>query len=148
MIDLTTLEGKDTPSKVKQLCQKAMHPAKDMEVPPVAAVCVYPNLVKVAKDTLKNSSVKVASVATYFPSGNSNLKIKLADVKYAVEEGADEIDMVLSRGKFLSGEYAFVSDEIAAVKGACQQSRLKVILETWRWRRELISSKPLQEKLP
>lgn len=131
MIDLTTLEGKDTAEKVKQLCYKAMHPADHLRgLPQVAAICVYPNHVKTAKNALKGSSVKVASVATAFPSGNSSLKIKLADTLFALEEGADEIDMVISRGEFLSGNYSFVFDEIAAIKAVCGNSRLKVILET------------------
>jgi deoxyribose-phosphate aldolase len=131
MIDLTTLEGKDTEGKVKQLCYKAMHPAVDLkDIPTVAAVCVYPNFVKVAKKALENSTVKVASVATAFPSGNSTLSVKLADTKLAVDDGADEVDMVISRGEFLRGNYNFVFDEIAAIKQACGEARLKVILET------------------
>ncbi len=131
MIDLTTLEGKDTVGKVKQLCYKAQHIADHLyNIPQVAAVCVYPNHVKTAKQALGNSGIKVASVATAFPSGNSNLKIKLSDVKMAVQQGADEVDMVISRGRFLEGDYQFVYDEIAAVKEACEHARLKVILET------------------
>lgn len=130
MIDLTTLEGKDTEGKVRQLCSKALRPDLEMDVPSVAAVCVYPTLVRVAKEQLKGSDVKVASVATAFPSGLSDQKLKIAEVKYAVGEGADEIDMVISRGKFHQGEYQFVYDEIAAVKEACGKARLKVILET------------------
>lgn len=131
MIDLTTLEGKDTPNKVKQMCYKAQH-LHDIHkgLPNVAAVCVYPSMVKVAKKAVGNSGVKVASVATAFPSGQSTLEIKLADTQFAVDNGADEIDMVISRGKFLSGEYNFVFDEIASIKEACGQARLKVILET------------------
>lgn len=131
MIDLTTLEGKDTEGKVKQMCYKAMH-VHDMlpGLPTVAAVCVYPNHVRTAKAALQNSDVKVASVATAFPSGNSTLKIKLDDTRFAVAEGADEIDMVISRGEFLKGNYNFVFDEIAAIKDACGDARLKVILET------------------
>lgn len=131
MIDLTTLEGKDTDGKVKQMCYKAVH-LLDLYpgLPTVAAVCVYPSMVKTAKQALGNSGVNVASVATAFPSGLSSLEIKLADVKYAVDQGADEIDMVISRGKFLQGEYNYVFDEIAAVKEACGTARLKVILET------------------
>ena len=131
MIDLTTLEGKDTPGKVKQMCFKAHH-LHDLHpnLPQVAAVCVYPSMVAIAKNALEGTSVKVASVATAFPSGQSNLEIKLADVKLAVDSGADEIDMVISRGKFLSGEYNFVFDEIAMIKEACGAARLKVILET------------------
>ena len=131
MIDLTTLEGKDTAGKVKQMCYKAMHLADDIEgLPTVAAVCVYPNHVKTAKKALQGSSVKIASVATAFPSGNSSRKIKLEDVKIAVTNGADEVDMVISRGEFLAGNYNFVFDEIAAIKEACGTARLKVILET------------------
>ncbi|HPI55196.1 MAG TPA: deoxyribose-phosphate aldolase [Chitinophagaceae bacterium] len=131
MIDLTTLEGKDTPGKVKQLCYKAQHVADHLQqIPNVAAVCVYPNHVKTAKLALGDSGIKVASVATAFPSGNSSLAIKLSDVRMAVQQGADEVDMVISRGRFLQGDYNFVFDEIAAVKEACGVSRLKVILET------------------
>ncbi len=131
MIDLTTLEGKDTQGKVKQLCYKAQHIADNLDnLPTVAAVCVYPNHVKTAKKSLLNSRIKVASVATAFPSGNSSLKIKLADTKIAVDSGADEVDMVISRGQFLEGNYNYVSDEIAAIKEACGLARLKVILET------------------
>ncbi len=131
MIDLTTLEGKDTDGKVKQLCYKAVH-LLDMYpgLPTVAAICVYPSMVKVAKTALGNSGVKVASVATAFPSGQAPRDIKIRDTKFAVNEGADEIDMVISRGKFHQGEYNFVFDEIAAVKEACGDARLKVILET------------------
>jgi deoxyribose-phosphate aldolase len=131
MIDLTTLEGKDTEGKVRQMCYKAMHLCDTLPgLPTVAAVCVYPNHVRTAKEALKGSDVKVASVATAFPSGNSTLEVKLADTKYAVSEGADEIDMVISRGEFLSGNYNYVFDEIAAIKDACGSARLKVILET------------------
>ncbi|MGZ3861940.1 MAG: deoxyribose-phosphate aldolase [Bacteroidia bacterium] len=131
MIDLTTLEGKDTPGKVEQMCYKAMHLCDTLPgLPTVAAVCVYPNHVRTAKEALKGSNVKVASVATAFPSGNSTLDVKLTDTKFAVSEGADEIDMVISRGEFLAGNYNFVFDEIAAIKEACGQARLKVILET------------------
>ncbi|MBK7668496.1 MAG: deoxyribose-phosphate aldolase [Sphingobacteriaceae bacterium] len=131
MIDLTTLEGKDTEGKVRQMCYKAMHPADHITgLPTVAAVCVYPTFVKVAKKALENSNVKVASVATAFPSGNSTLEIKLNDTKLAVDDGADEVDMVISRGEFLEGNYNFVFDEIAAIKEACGKARLKVILET------------------
>ncbi|MFN4893044.1 MAG: deoxyribose-phosphate aldolase [Bacteroidota bacterium] len=131
MIDLTTLEGKDTDQKVRQLCYKAMHPHDELpNIPTVAAICVYPNFVRVAKKTLEGSKIKVASVATAFPSGQSTRAIKLADTRFAVSEGADEVDMVISRGKFHAGEYNFVFDEIAAIKEACGQARLKVILET------------------
>jgi deoxyribose-phosphate aldolase len=131
MLDLTTLEAKDTPGKVRQLCIKAMHPHDLLPgIPAVAAVCVYPNLVRVAKETLEGSGVKVAAVATAFPSGMSTRKMKLEETRWAVGEGADEIDMVISRGQFLAGEYNFVFDEIAAVKEACGAAHLKVILET------------------
>ena len=131
MVDLTTLEGKDTPGKVKQLCYKAMHPHDSIkDVPTVAAVCVYPAYVGTAKKALRGSDVKVASVATAFPSGQSNLEVKLNDVKFAVDQGADEIDMVISRGQFLAGNYQYVFDEIASVKEACGEAHLKVILET------------------
>ena len=131
MIDLTTLEGQDTDNKVRQLCAKAQHlhqPYSDL--PNVAAICVYPSMVSVAKKALRNSGIKVASVATAFPSGQSSLEVKLLDVKLALDNGADEIDMVISRGKFLQGEYNFVFDEIAAIKASCGNTRLKVILET------------------
>ena len=131
MIDLTTLEGKDTPGKVKQMCYKAMHLHDSFDdLPAVAAVCVYPSMVKIAKNEVKNSGVKVASVSTAFPSGQSPLDVKIYDTKFAINEGADEIDMVISRGKFLSGDYNFVFDEIAAIKDICGKVRLKVILET------------------
>ncbi len=131
MIDLTTLEGKDTPGKVKQMCFKAKH-LHDVHpgLPTVAAVCVYPSMVKTAKEAVKGSGVKVASVSTAFPSGQAPLDVKLMDTKFAVDQGADEIDMVISRGKFLAGDYNFVFDEIAAIKEACGAARLKVILET------------------
>jgi deoxyribose-phosphate aldolase len=131
MIDLTTLEGKDTPGKVKQMCYKAQH-LHDLhpDLPTVAAVCVYPSMVAIAKKELKNSTVKIASVSTAFPSGQAPLEVKISDTKYAVDAGADEIDMVISRGKFLTGEYNFVFDEIATIKEACGKARLKVILET------------------
>ncbi len=131
MMDLTTLEGKDTPGKVAALCRKATHPAEARYgVPPAAAVCVYPNLVSTAKAHTRGSSVKVAAVATAFPSGAMPLAVKLADVRFAVEYGADEIDMVIDRGAFLSGEFARVADEISAVKEACGRAHLKVIFET------------------
>jgi deoxyribose-phosphate aldolase len=131
MIDLTTLEGQDTPGKVRQLCQKAMHLHDAMPgLPHVAAVCVYPTMVGVARTALGNHDIKVASVATAFPSGMSARQVKLDETRIAVEEGADEIDMVISRGAFLQGEYGFVFDEIAAVKEACGVAHLKVILET------------------
>lgn len=130
MCDLTTLEARDTAGKVIQLCNKAMRPHETMDLPSVAAVCVYPNMVSIAKKSLAGSKVKVASVATAFPSGMSSLKFKLEETKYAVNQGADEIDMVISRGHFLAGDYNYVFDEIAAVKNACGEAHLKVILET------------------
>lgn len=131
MIDLTTLEGKDTPGKVQQLCYKAMHPHDSLpNIPTVAAICVYPSHVKIAKRALQGSDIQVASVATAFPSGQSNLEAKLIDTKFAVSEGADEIDMVISRGQFLSGNYHYVFDEISSIKEACGKAHLKVILET------------------
>ncbi len=131
MIDLTTLEGMDTEGKVKQLCYKARHLHDSVEgLPTVAAVCVYPNFVGLAKQEVAGSGINVASVATAFPSGNSSLEIKLNDVKMAVDQGADEIDMVISRGRFHHGDYQYVYDEIAAVKEACGSARLKTILET------------------
>ncbi len=131
MIDLTTLEGKDTPGKVRQLCYKARHLHDAYEgLPTVAAVCVYPSMVKMAKKAVEGSGIKIASVATAFPSGQAATDVKLRDTRFAVNEGADEVDMVISRGRFLSGEYNFVFDEIAAVKEACGNARLKVILET------------------
>ena len=131
MMDLTTLEGADTPGKVAALCAKARRPdPSDSTVPPVAAVCVYPNLVGVARAALDGSPVKVASVATAFPSGQSPIEVKLDDVRRALELGADEIDMVIDRGAFLSGRYAKVVDEIVRVKDACGSTHLKVILET------------------
>ncbi len=132
MIDLTTLEGQDTPGKVRQLCQKAMHLHDAVpDLPHVAAVCVYPTMVKVARQALAgHDDIKVASVATAFPSGMAPLSVKLEDVHVAVAEGADEVDMVISRGAFLAGDYQRVFDEIVAVKEACGQAHLKVILET------------------
>lgn len=136
MVDLTTLEGKDSPEKVRSLCRKAVRPwERDEEVlgerlPPVAAVCVYPSMVPHAAELLKGTGVKVASVATGFPSGQYPLDIRLNDVREAVRDGADEIDMVINRGAFLSGRYAEVGSEIAAVCEACGPAHLKVILET------------------
>ncbi len=131
MIDLTTLEGKDTPGKIHALCQKAKRPDPgDPSIPSVAAVCVYPALVADAKAALAGSGVRVASVATGFPGGQTFLEIKLAETSRAIEAGADEVDMVIDRGAFLSGDYATVFDEIVAVKAACGQTHLKVILET------------------
>ncbi len=131
MMDLTTLEGQDTPGKVAALCSKAMRPDPvDTSVPPVAAVCVYPNLVETAKARLAGSGVKVASVATAFPAGQSPTELKVAEARSVVELGADEVDMVIDRGAFLSGRYAKVYDEIVRVKEACGAAHLKVILET------------------
>ncbi len=131
MIDLTTLEGSDTPGKVSALASKAVRPdPADASVPSCAAICVYPNLISAALERVKGTSVKVASVATYFPSGQAPLDVKLRDVRDAVELGAHEIDMVIDRGAFLSGRYAKVYDEIVQVKEACGQTHLKVILET------------------
>lgn len=131
MIDLTTLEGKDTEGKVRQLCYKAKHLHDSYEgLPTVAAVCVYPSMVRIAKESVKGSDIKIASVATAFPSGQAPTSVKLEDTHFAVNEGADEVDMVISRGKFLEGEYNFVFDEIATIKEACGNARLKVILET------------------
>ncbi len=140
MTDLTTLEGKDSPEKVRSLCQKAISPAPALDrvlrvagrapIPSVAAICVYPNLVATARAALVGSTVKIASVATGFPSGQFPLDIRLEDVRRAVGEGADEIDMVIRRGAFLAGEYALVADEIARVKEACGAAHLKIILET------------------
>jgi deoxyribose-phosphate aldolase len=131
MIDLTTLEGRDTPGKVRALCAKAIHPQPgDPTIPSVAAICVYPALVEEAKEALRGSTVKVASVATGFPSGQTFRGIKVAEVREAVAAGADEVDMVIDRGAFLSGDYATVFDEIVEVKEACGDAHLKVILET------------------
>jgi deoxyribose-phosphate aldolase len=131
MVDLTTLEGADTPGKVRSLCAKARRPdPSDPSAPPVAAVCVYPDLVPFAVDALSGSGVAVASVATAFPSGRASLPTKLQDVEDAVAAGADEIDMVIDRGAFLAGRYLQVFDEIAATKAACGSAHLKVILET------------------
>jgi len=132
MIDLTTLEGSDSPGKVRQLCYKAKHLDDALpDLPHVAAVCVYPTLVRIAKEELKDSGIKVASVATAFPSGQSSRETKMEEVRYAMQEGADEIDMVISRGAFLRGDWAHVYDEIAEAKSLCaDQARLKAILET------------------
>lgn len=131
MIDLTTLEGQDTPGKVRQLCQKAIQlHAAIPGLPHVAAVCVYPTMVGVAKEALAGHDINIASVATAFPSGMSTLSVKLDDTRMAVDAGATEIDMVISRGAFLAGDYRYVFDEIAAVKKACGEAHLKVILET------------------
>src|SRR5262245_49838100 len=131
MIDLTTLEGADSPGKVRQMCYKAAHLDDNLpDIPHVAAVCVYPTLVKIAKSDVKNSGIKVAAVATGLPSGKYPLNVKLDDTRLAVGEGADEIDMVISRGHFLAGDYNYVFDEIAQVKEACGDAHHKVILET------------------
>jgi deoxyribose-phosphate aldolase len=131
MVDLTTLEGADTPGKVRALCAKAVRPdVTDPSVPSVAAVCVYPDLVEVARHALPRAGVAVASVATAFPSGRASLDVKLADVRDAVTAGADEIDMVIDRGAFLAGRYGQVYAEITAVREACGSAHLKVILET------------------
>ncbi|KNX37829.1 deoxyribose-phosphate aldolase [Luteipulveratus halotolerans] len=131
MIDLTTLEGADTEGKVRSLCAKAITPDPlDPTTPHVAAVCVYNDMVGVAKDALKGTDINVAAVATAFPSGRASLPVKVADTKDAVDAGADEIDMVIDRGAFLSGRYRQVFDEIVATKEACGQAHLKVILET------------------
>jgi deoxyribose-phosphate aldolase len=131
MIDLTTLEGADSPGKVRQMCYKAAHLADNLpDLPHVAAVCVYPTLARIAKEAVTGTGIKVAAVATGFPSGQYPLNVKLEDTRFAVAEGADEIDMVISRGHFLAGDYSYVFDEIAAVKDACGAAHLKVILET------------------
>jgi deoxyribose-phosphate aldolase len=131
MIDLTTLEGRDTPGKIRALCAKAVHPQPgDPSIPSVAAVCLYPTLIAEAKEALRGTSVKVASVATAFPSGQTFRDVKVAEVKAAVAAGADEIDMVIDRGAFLSGDYATVFDEVVEIKDACGDAHLKVILET------------------
>lgn len=131
MIDLTTLEGKDTPAKVRQLCFKAQHlHDQAANLPAVAAVCVYPTMVGIAKKALGSSGIKVASVSTAFPSGQAPFEVKKLDTLYALDNGADEIDMVVSRGRFLAGDYHFVYDEIAAIKELCTTARLKVIFET------------------
>ena len=131
MIDLTTLEGRDTEQKVKKMCYKAanLHSAFE-NIPTVAAICIYPSMVKIAKKELLNSSIKIASVSAGFPSGQSVLAVKLFETQLALDDGADEIDMVISRGKFLEGEYNYVFDEIAKIKELCKNRTLKVILET------------------
>src|SRR5436305_12126019 len=131
MIDLTTLEGADSPGKVRQMCYKAAHLHDALpDLPHVAAVCVYPTMAKVAAEAVKGTGVHVAAVATGFPSGQYPLETKLQETRYAVEQGADEIDMVISRGHFLAGDYRYVFDEIAQIKAACGLAHLKVILET------------------
>jgi deoxyribose-phosphate aldolase len=130
-MDLTTLEGKDTAGKIAQLCAKGIRPdPTDPSIPSVAAVCVYPNMVRYAVEATEGSGVRVASVATYFPSGQAEIALKLAETKTVVASGADEVDMVIDRGAFLSGEYFKVFDEIRRVKDACGEAHLKVILET------------------
>ncbi|HKG44917.1 MAG TPA: deoxyribose-phosphate aldolase [Gaiellaceae bacterium] len=131
MTDLTTLEGADTPGKVAALASKAVRPdPSDASIPSVAALCVYPNLVPTAVERLRDSGVKVASVATAFPSGQTPLETKLDEVRWVVAHGAEEVDMVIDRGAFLAGRYAKVYDEIVRVKEACGEAHLKVILET------------------
>lgn len=133
MVDLTTLEGKDSPQKVRSLCRKAIRPYDgeiDPPIPSVAAICVYPSLVPIARAELAGSTVKVASVASAFPSGQYPLDVRLSDVREAVEAGADEIDMVINRGAFLAGRYDEVADEIREIKAACGAAHLKIILET------------------
>ena len=131
MVDLTTLEGADTPGKVRQLCTKAIHlHSGRKDLPMVAAVCVYPTMVRIARKALEGTPIQVAAVATAFPSGMNPLAVKLEDTRYAVAEGAHEIDMVISRGDFLRGDYSRVADEIEQVKEACGKAHLKVILET------------------
>ena len=129
MVDLTTLEGQDTPGKVASLCRKALNPHPQGDVPRTAAVCVYPSMVRHAKPLVEGSGVRVASVATAFPSGQAPLSTRLAEVRAAVEDGADEIDMVINRGAFLSGDLNQVSDEIHEVVETCGSATLKVILE-------------------
>ncbi len=131
LIDLTTLEGKDSNGKIIQLCRKAIHPCPGFtDLPTVAAVCVYPRLVSLAKQELEETGIRVASVATAFPAGLTNLENKLDETRFAIDQGADEIDMVISRGEFLQGNYNYVFDEIAAVRKICDDIHLKVILET------------------
>lgn len=129
MIDLTTLEGADTPGKVAAICQKARQPHQSWDGPPVAAVCVYPAMVPHAREQLGGTSIRVASVATSFPSGQSPIELRVQEVRQAVADGADEIDMVISRGLFLSGRFSEVQDEIRTVVEACGDAHLKVILE-------------------
>jgi deoxyribose-phosphate aldolase len=131
MIDLTTLEGADTVGKVRSLCAKARRPDPERpEVPQVAAVCIYPDLVETAVEAVGGTAIKIASVATAFPSGRASIKVKIADTEQAVAAGASEIDMVIDRGAFLSGHYGQVFDEIVTIKQACGTAQLKVILET------------------
>ena len=131
MMDLTTLEGADTPGKVAALCAKGIRPDPgDPSIPSVAAICIYPSMIRVAVEHLRGSEVRVASVATAFPSGQSFLEVKLAETRQAVAAGADEVDMVIDRGAFLAGRYAQVYEEVRAVREACGNAHLKVILET------------------
>lgn len=146
MCDLTTLEGADTPGKIRQMCAKARTPLSDLtlqsltqtknphkkfpSIPSVAAVCVYPSMVPIAAKALEGTQIQIASVATAFPSGQAPLEIKIEDTRFAVEQGATEIDMVINRGAFLSGQYQQVYDEIVEIKRACSDAHLKVILET------------------
>lgn len=130
MIDLTTLEGMDTPGKVRMLCRKAKRPLGHGDCPPVGAVCVYPSLVSVAVEELEGTSINIASVASYFPSGQVPLEEKLEDIEEAVAGGADEIDIVINRGAFLSGDYQTVYHEVERAKETCGDAHLKVILET------------------
>ena len=131
MIDQTTLEGSDSPGKVKQMCYKALHVHDALPgLPHVAAVCVYPTMVRVAKAELQGSGINVAAVATAFPSGQADHDTKIQDLRYAISEGADEVDMVISRGAYLRGEFNYVYDEIAEFKQICGDVHLKVILET------------------
>lgn len=131
MVDLTTLEGSDTPGKVRQMCYKAAHLHDSFGgLPNVAAVCVYPSMVRIACEEVKGTGIQVASVSTAFPSGQAPMQVKIDDTKFAVDEGATEVDMVISRGQFLRGEYNFVFDEIAKIKEVCGNAHLKVILET------------------
>ncbi|MFK7849335.1 MAG: deoxyribose-phosphate aldolase [Akkermansiaceae bacterium] len=130
MVDLTTLEGKDTAGKIESLCHKALRPHHDFDIPMAAAVCVYPSMVKHAAKLLKETPVRIASVATAFPSGQTSIRTRLSEVKAAVRDGADEIDMVINRGAFLAGDIERVRDEISAVRDACGEATLKVILET------------------
>lgn len=131
MIDLTTLEGMDSPGKVHAICQKAIRPLEgDATIPSVAAVCVYPTLIPTVKKYLAGTNIKAASVATGFPSGQTPLNVKIEETKWALAQGADEIDMVIPRGAFLAGRYEQVADEIKQIKAACGSAHLKVILET------------------
>ena len=130
MIDLTTLEGNDTLGKVRTLCRKARQPMVERDMPTVGAVCVYPPMVPVAVEEVGDTDINVASVATYFPSGQASLDERVEEVERTVDAGADEIDMVINRGAFLAGDYGRVFDEVAVVKEACGDAHLKVILET------------------